>query len=116
MIHEKREADKMPHLPVMLQEVLHFFQDRQLKIFFDGTLGAAGHARAILEAHPEIETYIACDRDPDALKIASSVLAPWEKKVKFIHGDFADLDQHLKKCNVEKVDGFFLTSESPQCS
>lgn len=98
----------------MLSEVLSFLQGRPLRVFFEGTLGAGGHARAILEAHPEIETYIACDRDPDALKIAREVLSPWKEKVKFVQGNFADLDQHLQ--GFERVDGFFLTWESRLCS
>jgi 16S rRNA (cytosine1402-N4)-methyltransferase len=87
----------MPHLPVMLSEV-----------FFEGTVGAGGHASAILEAHPEIETYIACDRDPDAIEIAKKSLSPWKDKVKFVQGNFADLDEHLQKFKVNQIDGFFL--------
>lgn len=116
MKNEQREIAGAPHLPVMLEEVLHFFKDKEIKVFFDGTLGAGGHAKAILEAHPEIQTYIACDRDPDALKLAASVLSPWKSKIEFVHGDFADLDQHVKRAKVKSVDGFFLTWGSPPCS
>lgn len=100
----------------MLSEVLSFLQGSPLRVFYEGTLGAGGHARAILSAHPEIETYIACDRDPDALELAQKTLLPWKDKVKFVHGNFADLDQHLEQCGVDRVDGFFLTWESRLCS
>ncbi len=97
------------HVPVMLQECLKYFEDRKIKVFFDGTLGAGGHAAALLEAHPEIEMYIGCDRDQSSFEIAKERLAPWKEKVVFVHGNFANLDEYLKNLNVKQVDGFFLT-------
>jgi 16S rRNA (cytosine1402-N4)-methyltransferase len=97
------------HIPVMLEECLTYFEDQSIKVFFDGTLGAGGHAKALLAAHPEIEMYIGCDRDKSALEIARETLKPWEDKVVLVHGNFADLDQHLQELGIEEVDGFFLT-------
>lgn len=97
-----------PHLSVMAEEVLRAFSHKTLKVFFEGTVGAGGHARRILEAHPEIEHYIACDRDPEALKLAKQELEPWKNKIQWVHGNFADLDLHLKKRGIDQVDGFFL--------
>jgi 16S rRNA (cytosine1402-N4)-methyltransferase len=100
----------------MVDQVLEGFEGCRLKVFYEGTLGAAGHAKAILEAHPEIERYIGCDKDPEALEIAKAALAPWKEKVEFVHGNFADLDLHLKERGIEEVDGFFLTWEFHPCS
>jgi 16S rRNA (cytosine1402-N4)-methyltransferase len=103
-------SSKSPeHVPVMLEEVLRFFGDAPIRTFYDGTLGAGGHAKALLQAHPEIELYMGCDRDPEALEIAQETLKGWKGKVEFIHGNFADLNQHLKERRVKSVDGFFLT-------
>ena len=99
----------VPHIPVMKKEKLEYFADVSIKVFFDGTTGAGGHAKAMLEAHPEIETYIACDRDPMALAIARQNLIAFEHKVKFVHGNFLDLDKMIASVGVKKVDGFFLT-------
>jgi len=93
----------------MAEEFLKHFADSSIEVFFDGTLGAGGHAKALLEAHPEIKRYIGCDRDPQALKIAREALEPWKEKVEFVHANFADLDDVLKKRGVKTVDGFFLT-------
>lgn len=109
-------SNAAPHIPIMVGEVLGSLEGADLKIFFDGTLGAGGHAKAILEAHPEIERYIGCDKDPEALEIARKNLAPWAHKIEFIHGDFSRLDEYLKELNVRSVDGFFLTSECHLCS
>lgn len=106
----------MPHLPIMVGEVLSFLKDLEIGVFFDGTLGAGGHAKAILEAHPEIKRYIGCDKDPEALEIAKARLAPWAHKVEFVHGDFGQLDKHLKDKKIQKVDGFFLTLGCHLCN
>ena len=110
------KPEARPHISVMMDEMLEHFADVQLKTFYEGTLGAGGHAKALLESHPEIELYIGCDRDPDALAIAEKTLAPWKKKVRFIQGDYSDLDKHCKKAGVKNVDGFFLTWEFHRCS
>lgn len=105
-----------PHIPILRDEVIAFFEETTLTTFFEGTLGAGGHAKAILEAHPEIKRYIGCDKDPEALAIAKETLAPWKDKVEFVHGDFASLDLILKERNLDQVDGFFLTSECHLCN
>ena len=107
---------KNPHLSVMEKEFLHFFEGKKITIFFEGTVGAGGHARAMLEAHPEITTYLACDRDPEALKIAKKNLEPWGDKVQLIQGNFADLHLFLEERKIDKVDGFFLISEYHLCN
>lgn len=98
-----------PHIPIMVKETLQYLEGSRLKVFFDGTLGAGGHARAFLEAHPEIEMYIGCDQDPEALEIAKKTLAPWKSKVAFVHSNFSRVDEILKEKGIESVDGFFLT-------
>ncbi len=102
-------SSSKPHESVLVKEVLSGFADISLNVFYDGTLGAAGHAKQLLQAHPEIKQYIGCDKDPEALDIARKVLAPWKEKVTFIQGNFADLDLHLKQQQIKQVDGFFLT-------
>lgn len=106
----------MKHIPVMIEESLEIFKDQKLTTFFDGTLGAAGFAKALLEAHPEIETYYGCDQDENALALAKENLKAFEGKVTFIHSNFSRLEEELKERNVETVDGFFLTWECRPCN
>lgn len=116
----RRKAMNLPsekaHVPVLLEEAVALFSGMQLTTFFEGTVGAGNHAKAILEAHPEIKRYIACDADPMALQIAERTLSPWKEKVEFVQGNFSHLDSYLSKKGIESVDGFFLILESPQCS
>lgn len=96
------------HKPVLMNEVLAVFQDVKIKTFFDGTLGAGGHARRLLEAHPEIEKYIGCDRDCDAIEIARKELIAWKDKVELVHGSHSELKQWLKLSNVRCLDGIMI--------
>jgi len=97
-----------PHKSVLMREVLNVFEEKTIRFFFDGTLGAGGHAREILEAHPEIERYYGCDRDPNALAIAEKTLEAWGKKVEFIRGPYADAAEYLEERGVGCIDGFLI--------
>lgn len=97
-----------PHIPVLLNEVLEAFKGHPIHHFIDGTTGAGGHARALLEAHPEIERWIGIDRDPTALKLAQERLQPWMDKVSLIHGNYSDLNQLLEQTPIQKVDGILV--------
>lgn len=97
-----------PHISVLLREILQAFEGIKLEVFFDGTLGAGGHARAILEAHPEIQRYIGCDQDPKAHKEAANVLGPWREKVEFVRGRYADLKKILQERKIPSIDGFLI--------
>ena len=110
------QNEERPHRAVMQEEFLTFFSGQVIEVFYDGNLGAGGHAGRLLESHPEIKVYLGCDLDPEAQAIARSHLERFKKKVEFIHGNFADLDKQLDERNIEQVDGFFLTWECRRCS
>ncbi len=97
-----------PHIPVLLNEILGFFEPLKIRIFLDGTLGAAGHAEAILTAHPEIERYIGIDQDDLSFEIAKKRLEKWKEKVVFVKGNFEDLKKHLEQLKIDKVDGMLF--------
>lgn len=98
----------MSHASVLLHEVVDAFRGVPCQIFVEGTVGAGGHARALLEAHPEIERYLAFDRDPSALKLAREVLQPWKDKVEFIHSPFGDVGAYLREHKIGQIDGFLV--------
>lgn len=98
---------KQPHTPVLLKEVLQYFEGT-IKTFFEGTVGAGGHASHILHQHPEIDLYLAADQDPHALEIAHKTLKPYEKKIRWFQGNFANLDRFAKEAGVDQVDGFLF--------
>ena len=62
--------------------------------FVDATVGAGGHAEALLDAGPRIRL-LALDRDPDALDEARRRLARFGARVALRQADFGDLDAVL---------------------
>ena len=59
---------------MLLEEILGFYQDLNVRVYVDGTLGAGGHASHLLRRHPELETLIGFDLDPAAHAIAGARL------------------------------------------
>ena len=96
------------HVSVLKDEVVQAFDGVKIITFFDGTLGAGGHAAAILEAHPEIERYIACDRDPRAHELARERLKNWAEKVEIIRGSYSEMERFLDERNIDTIDGFLI--------
>jgi 16S rRNA (cytosine1402-N4)-methyltransferase len=97
-----------PHTSVLLHEILEAFSCLKMEAFVDCTLGAGGHAEAILKAHPELKCYVGIDQDPTAREIASKRLEPWKNKLQLIPGNFRDFQRHLDSLNLDKVDGILL--------
>lgn len=97
-----------PHLSVLKDACLRVFEGLTLKVFVDCTLGAGGHAEAFLQAHPEIETFIGIDQDPEGQRIASQRLVPWQEKLRLVRGNFDDLGAHLDALGIDKVDGILI--------
>lgn len=98
----------LPHLSVLLKECLFYFDDKKLSTFMDGTLGAGGHAEAILTQHPEIQKFIGIDQDFSAIEIARKRLLPFEKKIFFFQNNFSEISKVLRQANVEKIDGILV--------
>lgn len=94
------------HIPVMLNEMIAALHPRDGEVYVDGTFGAGGYTRAILEhAHC---TVIAIDQDPEAAPRASAMQAKYGARLKFIVGNFADMQALLAAENIHQVDGIVL--------
>lgn len=100
--------EQAPHFSVMLPEVLALFEPIRLRVMVDGTLGAGGHASALLAAHPELERFIGIDKDPCALEIAGKRLAGQGDKVELVRGGFDQLFQVLAERGIASVEGLLL--------
>jgi 16S rRNA (cytosine1402-N4)-methyltransferase len=92
-VDRKPNADR-PHTPVLVAEVVDWLAPARGGFFVDATLGAGGHAAALLEAGPEIRL-LGIDRDPDALALASERLRPFGDRYRLVSANFGDLDAAL---------------------
>lgn len=96
----------MGHYPVMLDEVLDMLAPVDGGVYVDGTFGAGGYTKAILDAADC--TVVAIDRDPDAQKRADGLKADYGGRLVFLKGCFGDVAELLSDAGFEKVDGFVL--------
>ncbi|MCK7511382.1 MAG: 16S rRNA (cytosine(1402)-N(4))-methyltransferase RsmH [Desulfobacterales bacterium] len=74
----------------------------------DGTLGGAGHARAILERTAPDGRLVGLDQDADAIANAAAVLEPFADRVRLVHANFARLPEVLAEMGLPGADGLLL--------
>jgi 16S rRNA (cytosine1402-N4)-methyltransferase len=95
------------HVPVLLGEVCEALQARRPGLFVDGTFGAGGYTRAILESHPENKV-VAIDRDPDAIAAGAPLAARLHGRLALVPGHFGDLDRLAAGQGASSVNGVVL--------
>jgi len=86
----------IPHIPVLLEEVLDGFSTIEEGYFVDCTLGYAGHSEAILNKYDHIK-HVGIDRDDEALAFSKARLEPFEGRSKLYKGTFANTLPILKE-------------------
>ena len=96
-----------PHQPVLYQEIIHALPHHR-GCYVDGTLGAGGHARGILEASAPDGQLLGLDVDPQALAIARRTLAPYESRIHLAQASYTTLSAQLKNLHWDSVDGIVL--------
>ena len=106
------------HLPVMVDRVLALFApalDPPGAVLVDATLGRAGHARALLAAHPGL-ALVGLDTDADAITESGRLLAPYGDRVTLAHAVYDQIADVLTRQGVARVQGvlFDLGVSSPQ--
>jgi 16S rRNA (cytosine1402-N4)-methyltransferase len=75
------------HEPVMVEEVVGFLGGRDAVI--DMTLGNGGHAEALLRSG--CKRVVGVDRDPEAIALAGSRLAPFGDRFVAVHARFSEV-------------------------
>ena len=99
-------ASSGQHIPVLLNEIVTALEPRDGDVYVDGTFGAGGYSRAILEAADC--KVIAIDRDPDAIKRAAGFAAEFPERFQILQGCFGDMASLLEQGGVGSVDGVML--------
>ncbi|TET38244.1 MAG: 16S rRNA (cytosine(1402)-N(4))-methyltransferase RsmH [Planctomycetota bacterium] len=93
----------MVHTPVMVSEVREGLALKPGAVVVDATVGAGGHALALIgDIGPE-GVYLGIDRDPDILEIAKKNLAEFDN-FRVRHGNFEDLPGIMAAEALDKAD------------
>jgi len=98
----------LPHQPVLYKEIIHALQPHNGGRYVDGTLGAGGHARGIMEASAPDGQLLGLDVDPQALAIARRFLAPYERRIHLAQASYTSLSTQLAQLQWDTVDGIVL--------
>jgi 16S rRNA (cytosine1402-N4)-methyltransferase len=92
----------------MLHEAVACLACRPGGIYVDGTLGSAGHARAICQQMLPDGLLVGIDQDADAVDNARRVLEPYLDNIQLFHGNFSHLPDYLARLEIAAVDGILL--------
>jgi len=92
------------HLPVMADEIVELFRPVPAGLVIDATVGAGGHARALLDALPQVEV-LGLDRDADALAEATRTLAPFGDRAVLRRARFDRMTATLESLGRHDVSG-----------
>jgi 16S rRNA (cytosine1402-N4)-methyltransferase len=98
----------MNHIPVLYKEIIHALQPQSGGRYVDGTLGAGGHARGILEACTPDGLLLGLDVDPQALALSRETLAPYEKRTHLVQASYTTITKQLAALHWDAVDGIVL--------
>jgi 16S rRNA (cytosine1402-N4)-methyltransferase len=103
-------SPRYQHVPVLLGRVLELLapaMSTPAAVLVDATLGMAGHAEALLVAHPHARL-IGIDRDGAALALAADRLAPFETRITLVHAVYDELPAVLNGLGLVTVDGILF--------
>ena len=99
-------TEKTPHIPVLLNEVVESIAPKDGGVYVDGTFGAGGYTRAVLDAADC--TVYAIDRDPDAIREGQKLVDAYKGRLHLLHGTFGEMADLVRGEGVDFVDGVML--------
>ena len=94
------------HIPVLKNETIELLNIKPNGVYVDGTLGGAGHSKAI-QQKAKIKQLIGIDQDIDALDAAKKNLSEFDNVV-YVNDNFRNIDSILDELNIEAVDGILV--------
>ncbi|MGH2691981.1 MAG: 16S rRNA (cytosine(1402)-N(4))-methyltransferase RsmH [Actinomycetota bacterium] len=89
------------HAPVMVREVVELLSGAETVV--DLTVGAGGHAAALLDSG--VRRVIGVDRDPDAIAAATDRLSGYGERVQLTEGRFSEVLEVAEEAGVRRADG-----------
>jgi 16S rRNA (cytosine1402-N4)-methyltransferase len=96
------------HKTVLLNESIENLNLKPGSIYFDGTLGGAGHTSKVCSDFFGKVRVISTDRDRDAIKRAEEKLSKLNCKYDLVLSDYRNIKKVLSDLNVSGVDGILL--------
>ena len=98
----------MIHKTVLLNESIENLNLKAGGVFFDGTLGAAGHSLKVCSEFGDTVRIIATDRDNLAIENAQKAFSILNCRVDLVLSDYRNIEKVLDTLKVNKVDAILL--------
>ncbi|QEL26030.1 16S rRNA (cytosine(1402)-N(4))-methyltransferase RsmH [Bosea sp. F3-2] len=95
------------HVPVLLTEVLEALAPQPRGRYLDGTFGAGGYTKAILEAAPDA-ILLGLDRDPTAIASGADLVAAMAGRLTLSQACFGELAEEAERFKMTPLDGVVL--------
>ncbi|WP_245422203.1 16S rRNA (cytosine(1402)-N(4))-methyltransferase RsmH [Alsobacter soli] len=105
--HSSAAGGPVRHVPVLAREVLDTLSPRPGGLYLDGTFGAGGYTRAILESHPDLRV-LALDRDPEAIAAGQALVEAMQGRLVLAQARFGDLEGVAQAHGFVPLDGLVL--------
>jgi 16S rRNA (cytosine1402-N4)-methyltransferase len=96
------------HTSVLLNETLDLLDVREGGVYIDCTTGLGGHSFAIAERMGETGRLLCLDQDREALEFARARLAPFGRRVRFVHANFRELADVAAREGFQEADGILM--------
>ena len=93
------------HAPVLTEEAIRFLAVQPGGRYVDCTIGAGGHARAIMEAASPGGFLLGLDADPKAIAAAARALEPFGQSLRLVEANFRELEAICRRHNFIPVHG-----------
>src|SRR3954471_687087 len=94
----------MPHIPVLLDQVLEYANPKKVERLVDGTVGDGGYVKEILKANPRMKV-LGIDLDQTSLDKLGKEFARGNlaSKVTLVSGNFKDIKHIVKEHSFDPV-------------
>lgn len=96
------------HKPVMLEECLEGLKLKDGGVYFDGTIGGAGHSYEILRRTAPTGRLVATDLDDEAIAAASAKLKEFEGRFTIYKSNYKNFETVFAEAGIDKIDGALL--------
>ncbi|MEA1881172.1 MAG: 16S rRNA (cytosine(1402)-N(4))-methyltransferase RsmH [Candidatus Marinimicrobia bacterium] len=102
------QEQPLPHIPVMVSEVLQYLNLQPNGTYLDGTVGAGGHATQILNQLSFKGRLIGIDRDAEALEICDNRFGTSARPISLYQSSYHKFPAILQQMGIGEVNGMLL--------
>lgn len=96
------------HIPVMLEECMQGLDLKDGGIYYDATIGGAGHSYEILKRTAPSGRLIATDLDDEAIEASSKRLEQFKGRFQIFKSNYKDYGQVFEEAGVDSLDGILI--------